>query len=128
MAFAFLFRRQRAARPRAVLERRRLSLERLEDRCLLSITIDFDYSHDVNGFFNDPTRRALLNEAGTIIGSQLDDSLSAIVPGGGNTWSATFTDPGNGSTASIANLTVPANTLIVYVGGRAFPADSSEVG
>ncbi len=85
------------------------------------ITITFDASHDTSGFFAaHPQAAAVLQEAGQILGSQLHDSLAAIVPdpGQGNTWTQTIQDPSNPSSSfSLTNPTIPANTVVVYVGG-----------
>jgi hypothetical protein len=62
-----------------------------------------------------------------MITSRLTDSLTAISASGNNTWSAQFLDPGTGVQDSITNLFVPANTIIIYVGGRPLPA-GGEVG
>jgi hypothetical protein len=42
--------------------------------------------------------------------------LSAITPGGGNTWSETFIDPAAGKQDTLVNPSVAANTLVIYVG------------
>jgi hypothetical protein len=104
-----------------------LCLEALEDRFLPSITVQFDFSYDSSGFFNDPVRRASLNQAASLIGNHFSDSLSAIIPDPnvGNTGTAFFVDPAVGSRA-IQNLVVPANTLIVYAFGE--PLTGSEAG
>jgi hypothetical protein len=82
--------------------------------------VQFDFSYDSSGFFNDPVRRALLSQAASIIGNHFSDSLSAIIPNAslGDTGTAFFVDPTVGSRA-IQNLVVPANTLIVYAFGEA---------
>ena len=46
------------------------------------------------------------------------DSLSSISPGGPNTWTATFDHPGTGADHSITDPTIPADTIIIYAGGR----------
>jgi hypothetical protein len=127
MPFLARFRRSPSPRPCPADRYRKPTLEWLEDRCLPSVTIQFDYSHDVNGFFNDPARRTLLEQAGQTISSQLGDTLTAISPSGSNTWSAQFDDPGTGSRISINNLNVPANTLILFVGGHPL-TNGNEVG
>ncbi|HEX4610246.1 MAG TPA: hypothetical protein VH092_18790, partial [Urbifossiella sp.] len=66
--------------------RTRLSLEHLEARDVPAITIQIDYSFDANGFFSDPTRRAVLQQAANAIASELTANLPAITPGGGNSW------------------------------------------
>jgi hypothetical protein len=56
-----------------------------------------------------------------LVQSELNDHLLAIQPSGTNTWKAQFPDPSTGASDSINNLTVPADTIIVYVGGRPLP-------
>ena len=93
--------------------------ESLESRVMLSISFQFDYSLDTNGFFDSDSRRAVLEEAGERISMHLEDDLLSIVPGGPNTWVARFTHPGTGEAAfEVPNLIVPADTLIVYAGAR----------
>ena len=82
-----------------------------------ALTITFDYTYDTSGFFNSQARRDLLNDAAANLTSRITDSLSAIVPSGENTWTANPFDPNNpNNILSIANLVVPADTLVVYVG------------
>jgi hypothetical protein len=97
-----------------------LRLEELESRNVPSIVIQFDYSFDTSGFFNDPGRRAILQKAANDLAGHLDADLTAIVPGGANNWSESFYNPGTGQLASVANPVVAANTLVVYAGGREF--------
>lgn len=101
---------------------RRPQIELLEARLTPTVTIDLDYRFDASGFFNDPARQAILQLAADTLGSRLNDSLTGIVPSGGNTWQAQFTNPANGIQASIPNLVVPANTLIIFVGARDLPS------
>jgi hypothetical protein len=97
------------------------SLSGLEARTLPSITIDIDYSFDTNNFFNTQASRNVLQAAANLIQSELNDHLLAIQPSGMDTWTAQFLDPSTGVSDSINNLTVPADTIIVYVGGRPLP-------
>jgi hypothetical protein len=97
-----------------------LAVEALEDRTCPSITFQFDYSLDVSGFFNDPAHRAALQQAGQILGARLTDSLAAITPGGSNSWTATVQDPSTGAQVKLSNLSIPANTLLIYAGGSGF--------
>ena len=99
----------------------RLVVEALEDRLAPSITIQIDYSHDSNNFFvGHADRQAILQMAVNNLMSRLSDSLEAIVPNvsAGDTWTADFTDPGSGNVDSLSNPTIPANTIIIYAGGR----------
>jgi hypothetical protein len=95
------------------------SLEMLEDRLAPSITIQIDYSHDAGGFFTGHTdRQSLLQTAANNLSLRLGDALSAITPGGNNTWTAVFADPGNGSQDQVANPIIASNTLVVFAGGH----------
>lgn len=82
------------------------------------VMIQFDYSLDANGFFNSQARRDVLNSAGAFFETHLGDTLDTITPGGSNTWTATFGNPATGNQATSSNLTIPADTLIVFAGGR----------
>jgi hypothetical protein len=96
----------------------RPQLEHLEERCCPAIQFVFDYSLDGSGFFTNPQARAILDEAGQLLGARLNDSLTAIVPGGGDTWTASVDNPTTGVPVALSNLTIPANTLLVFAGGR----------
>jgi hypothetical protein len=81
--------------------------------------IQFDYTYDSGNFFGPgTTARASLEAAGDFYEGILRDDLAAITPGGSNTWRASFTDPNTGDPASIFNSSIPADTLLVYVGAR----------
>ncbi len=99
---------------------RRPGVDPLEDRRLLSITFQFNYSYDAAGYFaTHPQSEALLQAAGEQLGARLENSLAAITPdpAAGNTWSATFSNPSNPSTqVTLNNLSIAANTLLVFVG------------
>jgi hypothetical protein len=88
--------------------------------CASAVTIQLDYSYDTNNFFNTQLKKDLMQAAADTIAVRLTDPLTAIVPGGVNTWTEKFYSPADGSVVSIQNPTIPANTLIVYVGGRDF--------
>ena len=103
-----------------------LNLETLEARDVPAVAFQFDYSFDTSGFFNDTGRRAVLEQAANDLGSQLTTTLPALAPSSGNTWTASFYNPANGQYTSVSNPTIPANTIRVYVGGRA--VSGSEAG
>lgn len=92
----------------------RLFLEALETRETPAITVRFDYSLDSSGFFADPARRAVLEQAAATIAPRLNDNLTAIVPGGGNSWVASFNNPASGMQVDLPNLTIGANELLVF--------------
>ena len=126
--------------PRVRQPRRKRSLnprvEGLETRTAPAVTIQFvplvldgkgnlvPYSQNPSGFFKaNPQALADLQQAGQILGSQLDNQLPAIQPGGKNTWTASFLNPTDPSAAmgKVKNLAVPANTLVIYVAGSSLP-------
>lgn len=96
-----------------------LSIDTLETRNMLSVTIDIDYSFDTQGFFNDATRREALEDVAAEISSRLDDSFDAITPALSNSWTPTFFHPGTGELANgPTNLTVAQDSYVIYAGGR----------
>ncbi len=82
--------------------------------------IVFDYSYDTSNFFgtSGSVQRTALESAASYIEAIIADDLNAITPGGSNTWSANFFDPSSGSFVSETDLTIPADSILVYVGAR----------
>jgi len=80
----------------------------------------FDYSLDSNNFFGaaGSVQRQTLDAAAARLTSRLGDTLTAISPGGANTYSAGFTNPGTGAGTVVSNLPVAQNAIVVYAGGR----------
>lgn len=84
-----------------------------------ALDIQFDYSYDTGGFFTaNPAAKNLLDTAAAVFETRLADTLSAIVPSGGNTWSATFFRPDTGANTSVAGLSIATGVVKVYVGAR----------
>ncbi len=93
------------------------------------ITFQFDYTYDTGNFFgSNPQAQTVLNEAASFFSSRLTDTLVAIDPAahsisnnGTDAWTTDVfnpTDPGNpAANITVSNLTIPANTLLIYVGG-----------
>ncbi len=98
------------------------------------INLVFDYTYDSFGFFDDPQRRDALEAAGAVFENVFEDTLDAIVPGEvfnegtpfefSNTWTAKFTHPGTGFEQQVVDMTVPADTLIIFAGGRSLPGST----
>ncbi len=103
-----------------------LSLQTLDERLVPALLLQFDYSLDTNGFFNDPARRAALEAAGSQLASRLDADFDAIAPHLGNSWSLLLNNPASGQQVEIANPTIAANTIVVYAGG--YLLDGAEAG
>lgn len=108
-----ILRRPRRGRPVA-----RSRAESLESRQLLTITIQFDYSHDTNHFFDDTARRQILELAGETLGNRLDDHLLPIAPTGGNTWSLTTSNPSGTGSFTLDDQSIPEDSILVFVGSR----------
>jgi Matrixin len=102
-----------------------------------AISIVFDYSLDTNNFFNTQAKRDVLDTAAAVF-EVFTDSLDAIVPGTvynqgtpsefSDTWQASFTHPGTGAAYTITDMTVPADTLIVFAGGRNLSGNTLGIG
>lgn len=83
-----------------------------------AITISYDYSYDTGGFYTShPEAVTAMNAAAEVFNRFLDD-LEPIEPSGPNTWKMNFTHPGTGAVQWVDNPVVPADTLVVFVGGR----------
>lgn len=87
-----------------------------------------DYSLDTSGFFGDPARRNLLQLAADTVVGVLGDSLAAIVPGGGNTWTAVLSHPASGAVHQLTDLTIAKDELLLFAGARALSASSLGLG
>ncbi|MFK7819545.1 MAG: GEVED domain-containing protein, partial [Planctomycetaceae bacterium] len=98
---------------------RQTATESLEERLLLTINFNFDYRYDNSDFFDTAAKKQVLELAGEIIGSQIEDNLDAINASGSNNWRAIFPRPDNGNTVEISNPTIAENELLVFVGARA---------
>src|SRR4051794_4005475 len=108
-----------ATRPARRAPQPRPCLEPLESRTFLSVAIRLDYSLDASGFFTAHAQaKTVLQSAADQLTARLGDTLSAIVPGGGNTWSLRIDDPATGDTRNIDAPTIPADTIVVYAGSR----------
>ena len=105
-----------------------LRLEALEAREVPALTIQFDYSFDTSGLFNDASHRAVLQQAANAITANVGSSLGVISAGYGNTWSASFFNPSTGATQTVNNLSIAADTIVVYVGGRDLTGAEAGVG
>lgn len=85
-----------------------------------ALTITFDYTYDTGGFFSgaNVSRRDILDQAATVFTSRLTDTLTAITPSGGNSWTAVFFNPSVSSITYLtpSNLSIAANDIRIYVG------------
>ena len=90
----------------------------LASQSLLAVTIQVDYSLDENGFFDDPARARTLEAAAAVYENLLTDHLTAIEPSGDNWWNFTIPHPATGQARLKSDLTIPEDTMLVFVGGR----------
>lgn len=109
-------RRRNARRRQSVF--RQMPVEHLEQRLLLTLNLVIDYTYDTSGFFNEQARRDVLEEVATVYEARIGDTLNAITPGGVNSWTAVFAHPTTGVQTTVQNLSIPADTVTVYVGAR----------
>jgi len=95
------------------------------------LRIEFDYSFDIEGFFNDPFRRLQMGWAALWVGSYIEDELLAIDSSQfqGASWNPQIVHPGVdpevGPVGALGNIVIPANTIRVYVGGSTFTGQSA---
>ena len=125
---AFVRRDRHPNAPRALptsggAESFRLGVCELESRVVPAVTVRFDYSLDTSGFFNDPAKRAALEAAVAPIEAVATENLAPIVPSGGNTWAATFVNPGTNQPVTLPNLAVNANELVIFISGADLHSD-----
>ncbi len=88
------------------------------------LTVIISYSRDFNNFFDTLLKRDLLQLAADTFVSRLADNLAAIRPGPSNTWDVIFADPATGSSATLSNLMIGANEILLFAGGRELEAPS----
>ncbi len=84
-----------------------------------TLTFTIDYSQDSNNFFNTQAKKDSFQAAANYVTSFVaNTNLSGITPGSGNTWDTLISNPGSGSTTTFPDLTIAANTIVIYAGGR----------
>jgi hypothetical protein len=82
-----------------------------------AVNIVLDYSFDSNNFFaTNPAARTDLEAAAGFYDSLLTDTLTAITPGGSDSWTAKFFNPSTGEDAVLENLTLATNEIRIFVG------------
>lgn len=84
------------------------------------LDIRFDYRYDTRGFFSGANlgRRQILEEAASVFERRIRSTPPAISPGGINTWTLSFPNPGTGAPVALEDLAVSAGTMTVFVGAR----------
>jgi len=81
------------------------------------VDIVLDYSFDTNNFFTaNPAAKTDLEAAASFYDSLLTDTLSAITPGGSDSWTAKFFNPSTGEDEVLENLTLATNEIRIFVG------------
>lgn len=81
----------------------------------VALQIEFDYSYDTEGFFDDPERRGLLELAGRHVNRYVD-RLEPIVPGAGRQW-FTFAPVPPSADKFLNDMDIAADTIKIIVGG-----------
>lgn len=84
-----------------------------------AVQIEFDYTYDTSGFFDNQSRRDMMDMAASFY-SNFTDNLTAITPDQQNSWTLDFRNPSNIATwVSVDNATVAEDSIRVYVGASA---------
>ena len=102
-----------------------LRMDWLEARENPSLTIQFDYSYDSSHFFDQQSRRDILQLAANNLASRIDTTLGAIAPnvGAGNTWTLTTFNPADpfnhNADITLTNFNVATGTITVFAGAQA---------
>jgi hypothetical protein len=97
------------------------------------VTFSLDYSLDpAGGIFDASTTdgqqaRATMQRAAQALSDRVLDSLTAITPGGGNTWSPRIVNPATGLVVTPALASLAAGDIKVYVGSQSL-GTTTEVG
>jgi len=99
-----------------------------------ALTIDLRYDLDSGGFFNQPGAKAALRAAADFYENIIGDHLEAIdrtkFPAGA-TWTPTYAHPVTGIATAVpgqANMIVPADTIIVFLGAANLGAATAKGG
>jgi hypothetical protein len=121
-------RARRTNRTAPTTKRPGLRLESLEAREVPAVLIQLDYSYDTFGFFNNAEARATLERVAAELGNSLNANLAALVPSGGNQWTASFFNPATGGQVNLSNLAIGANTIRLFAGARDLPGGAAGVG
>lgn len=82
------------------------------------LSIRIDYSMDAANFFSTQERKNALQFAANSIVSKFSDQLTAIQPTGVSSWTARFLNPATGAQDTRLNLSIAANEILVFAGGR----------
>jgi hypothetical protein len=77
-----------------------------------------DYSYDTSGFFSQAERRVAMERAAEVFQSRVETVLDAIIPTRTNLWTLGFTNPAVGVKVVLTNLTLPVDTVKIFVGAR----------
>lgn len=94
-----------------------------------ALDIQFDFAYDTGSFFvGHADRIGLLDAAAAVFETRLADTLTAIAPGGSNTWHADFDNPTTGAAVSVNNLTIAAGVVKVYVGAQQLGTSTLGIG
>lgn len=81
------------------------------------LRLEFDYTYDSRGFFNDPVRRESLEAAGRFLNRYVDD-MDAVIADGSNSWAAFINPPDSASTLYVEDIPIAQDTVKIFVGGR----------
>lgn len=119
----------KAQRRFALLALAGLALSLALPRAASAVSITLDTSSDGGFFAANPQAMPTLQAAAAVFENMLGDSLDAITPGGGNTWTAFTFDPGNpAAQLSPMDMNVAQDEIIIFVGGFNFAGGTLGLG
>lgn len=91
------------------------------------LNIQFDYSHDSNGFFDDVDRREALETAAKIVNRYVDD-MAAIEPSGENSLGLIIDPSVRVGSIFLRQTVIPEDTITILVGGQPMQTSLARVG
>ena len=82
------------------------------------LTARVDYRFDTLGFFDTAEKRSAMNITAQSVLDRFGDQLSAITSSGRNIFESRITNPATGEDQLLQGISVGANELLIFVGGR----------
>lgn len=82
-----------------------------------AFNIVFDYTYDSSNFFSG-ARRNVMEQVANVFETRIQDKLSAINSSGSNNFNLIFTRPDSDTSVTVEHASIPANTIVIYAGGR----------
>ncbi|MGJ8724056.1 MAG: matrixin family metalloprotease [Roseibacillus sp.] len=98
---------------------------------LSALDIQIDYTYDGNNFFDTQDKKDAIEAVAKFYGNLIQDNLLRIDSSefsSSSKWVPQFFHPVTGNSTTIAEIVVPEDTIIIYVGSRNLPGSTRGVG